>query len=67
MSAEECARRIVRAMEKRQRILMMTLKGKSSAAGSGSRFRRSSATSPRKRSQRTLSRYSTITRSLAPP
>ncbi len=28
MSAEECARRIVRAMEKRQRILVMTLKGK---------------------------------------
>jgi short-subunit dehydrogenase len=28
MSAEECARRIVRAMEKRQRLLVMTLKGK---------------------------------------
>ena len=28
MSAEECARQIVRAMEKRQRILVMTLKGK---------------------------------------
>jgi short-subunit dehydrogenase len=28
MSAEECARRIVRAMEKRQRMLVMTLKGK---------------------------------------
>jgi short-subunit dehydrogenase len=28
MSAEECARRVVRAMEKRQRILVMTLKGK---------------------------------------
>ena len=28
MSAEECARRIARAMEKRQRILVMTLKGK---------------------------------------
>jgi NAD(P)-dependent dehydrogenase (short-subunit alcohol dehydrogenase family) len=28
MSAEECARRIVRAMERRQRILVMTLKGK---------------------------------------
>jgi len=28
MSAEECARRIVGAMEKRQRILVMTLKGK---------------------------------------
>jgi short-subunit dehydrogenase len=28
MSAEECARKIVRAMEKRQRILVMTLKGK---------------------------------------
>jgi short-subunit dehydrogenase len=28
MSAEECARRIVRAMEKRQRILVMTFKGK---------------------------------------
>jgi len=28
MSAEECARRIVRAMEKRQRMLVMTFKGK---------------------------------------
>ena len=28
MSAEECARRIVRAMESRQRMLVMTLKGK---------------------------------------
>jgi NAD(P)-dependent dehydrogenase (short-subunit alcohol dehydrogenase family) len=28
MSAEECARRMVRAMEKRQRILVMTWKGK---------------------------------------
>jgi NAD(P)-dependent dehydrogenase (short-subunit alcohol dehydrogenase family) len=28
MSAEECARQIVQAMEKRQRILVMTLKGK---------------------------------------
>jgi NAD(P)-dependent dehydrogenase (short-subunit alcohol dehydrogenase family) len=28
MTAEECARRIVRAMEKRQRILVMTLKGR---------------------------------------
>jgi len=28
MSAEECARRIVRAMEKRQRLLVMTLKGR---------------------------------------
>lgn len=28
MSAEECARRIVRAMERRQRMLVMTLKGK---------------------------------------
>ncbi len=28
MSAEECARRIVRAMEKRQRMLVMTWKGK---------------------------------------
>jgi short-subunit dehydrogenase len=28
MSAEECARQMVRAMEKRQRILVMTLKGK---------------------------------------
>ncbi len=28
MSAEECARRTVRAMEKRQRLLVMTLKGK---------------------------------------
>ena len=38
MSAEECARRIVRAMEKRQRMLVMTLKGKL-GAGWGSRFR----------------------------
>ena len=28
MSAEECARRMVRAMERRQRMLVMTLKGK---------------------------------------
>ena len=28
MSAEECARRMVRAMERRQRLLVMTLKGK---------------------------------------
>jgi short-subunit dehydrogenase len=28
MSAEECARRIVRAMERRQRMLVMTFKGK---------------------------------------
>jgi short-subunit dehydrogenase len=28
MSADECARQIVRAVEKRQRILVMTLKGK---------------------------------------
>jgi short-subunit dehydrogenase len=28
MSAEECARRMARAMEKRQRLLVMTLKGK---------------------------------------
>jgi NAD(P)-dependent dehydrogenase (short-subunit alcohol dehydrogenase family) len=28
MSAEECARRIVRAMERRQRMLVMTLKGR---------------------------------------
>jgi hypothetical protein len=28
MSAEECARQMRRAMEKRQRILVMTLKGK---------------------------------------
>jgi short-subunit dehydrogenase len=28
MTAEECARRIVRAMERRQRMLVMTLKGK---------------------------------------
>lgn len=28
MSAEECARRIVRAMERRQRLLVMTLKGR---------------------------------------
>jgi short-subunit dehydrogenase len=28
MTADECARRIVRAMERRQRLLVMTLKGK---------------------------------------
>ena len=28
MSAEECARQVVRAMERRQRMLVMTLKGK---------------------------------------